>query len=177
MAARLTGGRTAARPLLLILGAALLAALTLAVYGLRARVEKAPAADWADASLRSSLRAGVETVRAEGGSLLLTGWALDEGVAYESYNWGNGEAVRGPWNDSRLALLDQDGTLYLLPTQAARPEEGAAWLPGDGLDYGRCRLTARASVRGLPAQAEVCVTFTLPDGSRYLFRTGEEVVL
>ena len=49
-----------ARLLLIPLGAALLAALCLPLYALRARVERSTAADWADASQRSSLQAGVE---------------------------------------------------------------------------------------------------------------------
>ncbi len=165
-----------ARLLLIPLGAALLAALCLPLYALRARVERSTAADWADASQRSSLQAGVESAVQENGVLVLTGWALDEGVQYDSYNWGNGGPVQGPWNDSRFALLDStDGTLYLLPTQASEPAEDAAWLPQDGLNYGRPCLTSRVSLSKLPERAEICVTFTLPDGSRYLYHTGEEV--
>ena len=65
--------------------------------------------------------------------------------------------------------------MYLLPTQASEPAEDAAWLPQDGLNYGRPCLTSRVSLSKLPERAEICVTFTLPDGSRYLYHTGEEV--
>ena len=165
-------------PLVVPLGAAVLAAACLLLYGLRARIERSSADGWTDASARPTLHAGVEQIAREEGFLLLTGWALDEGVEYQSYNWGNGSQVRGPWNDSRLALLDaENGALYLLPTQARAPAADASWLPEDGLDYGRCSLTARVPVSGLPGLTEICVTFTLPDGSRYLYHTGEEVGL
>lgn len=165
-----------ARLLLVPLGAALLAALCLPLYALRARVEHSTAADWTDASQRPSLRAQVDEAVQEGGVLVLSGWALDEGVQYDSYNWGNGQSVHGPWNDSRFALLDStNNTLYLLPTQASEPSESDSWLPQDGLNYGRSCLTARIPLSSLPEQAEICVAFTLPDGSQYLYHTGEEV--
>ena len=170
------GFSKAARLLLIPVGAAMLAALCLSVYALRTRVERSSAADWSDASQRPSLQAGVEDASQTDGILVLTGWALDEGVQYESYNWGNGGPVQGPWNNSRFALLDlTDNTLYLLSTQASAPVGELAWLPQDGLNYGHPCLTARALLSDLPERAEICITFTLPDGSRYRYHTGEEV--
>lgn len=122
-----------------------------------------------------NIKVEIDSVQDRGDNYLVSGWAIEEGVTHEYFNWvcGKGESV---YINNKIVLIDSNDNILGFNTVSQQRDDITSKI-NDGIDYKKCGINAVIDKKVLEEgnTYTIGVILTTVEDEEILVRTDKEI--